>query len=204
MKQLIIIIFLAVNLQAQNVFFKPDESGMGLAFQIGSNDGSTILGINGSYTYKGRFTGGLTIGYESNDKQGFTSTGIHPHLDYLVLKQGVDEMPISVNLYTYYQYNTFDLKNYTGPSVTGNSFGFGTGLFYEIETNSKLIHLIPAIGLGYARNTVNVETVSQSSSGVAFSISPSVLFNKFYITPSLSFSDGKSAFNLLFGIVFSR
>lgn len=200
---IVFISYFVNSLVAQNIFFKPDESGMGMAFQIGSNDGTILLGLNGNYTHKGRLTGGLSIGYESNDDQGISSISLHPHIDYLIAKQGVNDMPVSVNLYTYYQYNTFDIDNYTGPALTSNSIGFGMGLFYEIEASSK-VSIIPALGIGYTHTTIHLDNISESDNRVGFSISPYVKFNKFYITPRLSFSEGKSAFDVQFGIIFPK
>ena len=141
----------------------------------------------------------MAIGYETVDDLDISSTAIAPSVNYMVLKQGEDDMPISVNINAIYQYNTFsDLD------VTSNTVGFGLGIFHRLEASDN-VSIIPGANIGWSKTTFNESGFldSPSNSNVGFTIHGSALFNeKFYITPILSFSDGNSSFGLRFGAIF--
>lgn len=188
----------AFSLQAQNIFFNKDERGFGVAGQVSSSDGSTLLGLSPNYTLNGKLTFGLTLGFEENSSEDISSTAIRPYMSYLVLKQD-NSNPISIAMNAAYQYNTF--SDFDG--LTANTILLGLGIFHKINAGNNF-DLIPGGSVGWGRTSVKFQGLSEDESAISYGLSLSGKFNKFYVTPSLTFSQGNSRFDLLLGIIFPK
>lgn len=201
MKILILSLFLfvfSIELYSQNIFFKENESGFHAAAQFSSSDGSTLFAIIPGYTLNGKLTFGLGLGFEENSSADLSSTAIRPFISYLALKQG-NSNPVSVALNGGYQYNTF--SDYDG--LTAGSIRLGAGIFHQINVSNNF-DLLPGGSVGWGRTTVKFQGLSESESAINYGLSLSGKFNKFYVTPSLTFSEGNSNFDLILGIIFPK
>ena len=193
---ILLILFLSSSLLSQNILFENNSSGFHLAGQISSNNGSTLIGISPGFTSNGKLTIGVTLGLEENDNLEGSSTAIKPYLSYLVMKQGNDN-PISVALNASFQHNTFSEYD----DLSANTVGLGAGLFHQIKAG-KNFDIIPGAGVGWGRRTVKIFESSESDSAISYGLNVTAKIKKFYVTPSLTFSEGNSHFDLIFGIIF--
>lgn len=185
---------LTISLYSQNILFDQGQSGFHASAQFTSHEGSTLFGVAPGYTSNGKLTFGITIGTESNDD--LNSTVIKPFLSYLLVKQGENDMPISVSGDAGYQYNTFsDLD------LTAGTIGLDVGIHHRIEA-SEIVSIVPGGTVGWARTTYKLGNSTTSESGIIYGIQASVLINQFYFAPYLVFSTGDSIFSLVLGYVF--
>ena len=201
MKKLFVGVFMLTtfSLYSQNYMFDQNSSGFSLSGQLASLEDGTLIGIIPAYTIDGKLSFGLGIGYESNDYIG-GSTSLKPNISYLVLKQDEDNNPVSVNLGGAYQYNTF--SNYDG--LTVGTIGFGVSIYHDIKATDAVL-IIPGAAVAWNKSTIHENGFDNVSfTGVTYGLSATVKFNKFYITPILSFSKGNSAFSLGFGLLFPK
>lgn len=193
------VLFVFINkLTSQNYLFNENESGFHVFGQFTSNEGSSLIGISPGYTFNGKLTMGLTLGFEEDNESDFSSNAIRPYIDYLVLKQD-NNNPVSINLYGAYQHNNFpDFKD-----LKVNTVNLGLGIFHQLNLGTNF-DLIPAGGVGWARSTANLWGASESESGINYGLSLTGKINKFYVTPGLSFSNGDTIFNLVLGVIFPK
>ena len=195
-----ILLLASLNLLSQNYLFDTNSSGFSVGGQLTSNNGSTLIAAIPSYTSNGKLTFGFGIGYESNDDLDLNSTAIKPSISYLVLKQGENNNPVSVGLNGSFQYNTF--SDFDG--LTGNTIGFGASLHHEINA-SETVKIIPGGAVGWNKITIRQDGNNIGDDiGITYGILGTVAFNKFYVEPSLLFSEGNSVFVLSFGIIFPK
>jgi hypothetical protein len=196
----ILLIFNTLN--GQNIFFKSNQSGTDLGFQIGSSSGLTLYGVNASYTNKGRITGSLNFGYANNNNDKISSTSIGPQVDILGLKQGENKAPVSINLGLGYQFNTI-MNDLTKESLDSHTILFNVGLFYEGKPNPN-ISIIPSFTIVYAKSSGNSAFININDHATAITIATAFLFNKFFVTPAISASDGNNSFSIGFGLIFPQ
>lgn len=190
----IALVLFSISLFSQNILFDQGQSGFHASAQFTSHDGSTLFGLAPGYTSNGKLTFGILIGTESNDD--INSTVVKPFLSYLLVKQGENDMPISVSADIGYQYNTFsDLD------LTAGTVGINAGIYHRIEA-SDIVAIIPGGTVGWSRTTFNLNNNTTSDSGITYGLQASVLINQFYFTPYLTFSSGDSIFSLLLGYIF--
>ncbi|MEO5583163.1 MAG: hypothetical protein ABIR66_10755 [Saprospiraceae bacterium] len=200
MKTILIIILFGLtyrNLFSQNYLFESNASGFHLAGQLGSSKGSTLLGIGTGYTLNGKLTLGLVVGSENISDLNLNSTAIRPYMDFLAIKQGENESPVSLNIGIHYQHNSF-------PKIQGLNFktyGFSMNVLHEFELDQNN-SLIPSIGIGWVKTTVSLSGYSGNINSVGFGISTTAKLNNFYLEPSISFQKGGSQFSLSIGIIF--
>lgn len=116
MKSLFVLLLLVVTVElfSQNYLYKKGSSGFHIAGLLGASSGSTLLALRPGYTFNGIVTLGLVFGSEQLSDVDINSTAIRPYLDFMVLKQGDNDAPVSVNRGNIYQYNSF-------PKLTGLS-----------------------------------------------------------------------------------
>tara|TARA_Y100000385_G_C12945427_1_gene573087 strand:- start:136 stop:756 length:621 start_codon:yes stop_codon:yes gene_type:complete len=206
MKKLLSIVFVSVAFMtisnAQNFLFDEGQSGFHVGGQVVSYDGGGLIGIIPGYTSNGIMTISFGLSLEDNNDGFGSSTGIGPSISYLAVKQD-DKNPVSVGISSGFQYNTFSDAN--GLSATFIRLG---GFVTHKIAASETINIIPIAGIGWVRAQLNfegsdVEFIAEEDIG--YSIGCVAQFNnKFYITPTLSFSDGNSQFQLLFGMTFPK
>src|SRR5690606_17327625 len=189
---LILAMLMTITSFAQNDYFDTDQSGFSLTGQISSYESSTLLGIGGGYTSEGKITIGINLGIEESREYNLTSTLARPYLSFRVVRQGENNSPLNISMGIAYQHNTFKSLE-----LTAGTINFSLGASHRISSTSKLV-VIPVAGIGYNRTIINTDLqwFSNRQSGVGFTVGTSLLFNKFHITPTLSFADGNSNFNL--------
>ncbi len=141
----------------------------------------------------------MVQGSEHLSDVDINSTAIRPYLDFMVLKQGENDAPVSVNLGTHYQHNLF-------PKVTGltiSNFGISTNLLHSIDSgNSALI--VPSIGVGWDRSTLNILGITGSENTIGLGLSTSAKFSNLYVESRVSFKKGGTLFGVSIGEVFSK
>lgn len=196
---LLLIVFTGDYILSQNYLFDKGSSGFHIAGQLGASSGSTLLGIRPGYTFNGIVTLGLVLGSEHLSDVDLNSTAIRPYLDFMVLKQGENDAPVSVNLGTHYQHNSF-------PKLTGlslSTFGISVNLLHSIEAgNSTLI--VPSIGVAWDRSTLNLLGIKASENSIGVGLSMAAKFNNLYIEPGVSFRKGGTQFGVSIGVVFGK
>lgn len=201
MKYLLLLPFLLVCLEIQSqALFEKGASGFHVGAQFASTDASSIVAISPGYTSNGKVTFGITVGFESFDILTINSTGVRPYLSYLAIRQGENDMPISVGVSAAYQYNTFsdDLD------LTANIISFGFGIIHEIEAG-KNVKIFPGGSVGWERTTFSLPGFMEDSSDIFYGLSTTLLFaKKFSITPRLKFVDRDSQFHLSLGLLFPK
>lgn len=184
-------------ISTSQVLFETGTSGFQLETQFSNNDGSTLIGILPSYTANGKVSFGIGIGFESNDVLDVNSTSVRPLISYLPIRQGENDMPISVAVTGSYQYNTFPDFDFTG-----NSFGISMDIYHEIVA-SRNLKIFPAGSVGWSRTTFNSNTVLEDYTGIGYGLQATLLFaRKFYVAPTLFLSEGDSNFVLTMGLLF--
>ena len=199
MKTILIIVFLGltqINLISQNYLFGSKSSGLHIAGLLGSSRGSTILGIRPGYTFTGKLTMGLVVGSENISDLDLNTTVIRPYIDFLALKQGENDVPISLNLGIHYQHNSFTKV----PGLIFNTFGFSLNVLHAFELNQNT-NIIPSLGVGWDKKTVSLSGYSGNVNAVSFGLSTAAKFNNLYLEPLISFYKGGTQFGLSIGII---
>jgi len=199
MKTILFIILIGItqaNLISQNYLFDSNSSGFHFAGQLGTSSGSTLLGFRPGYTFNGKLTLGLVVGSENISDLDLNSTAIRPYIDFLAIKQGENDAPISLNLGIHYQHNSF-------PKIAGltfNTFGFSLNVLhaFEVSQNSSII---PSLGIGWDKTTVSLSGYSGNVSVIGFEISTVLKLTNFYLEPQISFQKGRTQFSLSVGVV---
>ncbi|MFZ1561200.1 MAG: hypothetical protein WAT37_14810 [Saprospiraceae bacterium] len=189
----------SIEIYSQSIFFKESESGFHISGQFASADGATILGILPGYTSKGKLTFGLGLVLEKNTGLDINIAGVRSFISYLAIKQNDNSSPVSVNLGAAWLYNSFSGFD----RITANRLDIGAEIYHQITAGNNFV-LIPGGSVGWSSSNVNYKRLSESKSGISYGLSLSGKFDKFYVTPSLSFSKGNSRFNLIFGIIFPK
>jgi len=189
MKRLFIFLlfFYSINSFSQNYLFDIEESGAHIGIQFERNayqflfnnstfqGGSTSVGLVAGYTIKGRLTAEVTIGlidYIPFDVilEGFESFAI-PRVSYLLLKEGVNNAPVSLGLglsafinYSRKYAEPLDIYR-VSPELTA---------YKQLSENENFIFIA---GVGGSFDFIDSE--------VLFAVQTSFLFPRFYITPSI-------------------
>lgn len=184
------------NLISQNYLFDSNSSGFHIAGLLGASTESTLLGIRPGYTFDGKLTLGLVVGSENISDLDLNSTAIRPYIDFLALKQGENDVPISLNLGIHYQHNSFPKV----PGLIFNTFGFSLNVLHAFEVNQNT-SIIPSLGIGWDKTTVSLSGYSGNVSTVSFGLSTAAKFNNFYLESLISFYKGGTQFNLSLGII---
>ena len=84
------------------------------------------------------------------------------------------------------------------------TIGFGVSIYHDIKATDAVL-IIPGAAVAWNKSTIHENGFDNVSfTGVTYGLSATVKFNKFYITPILSFSKGNSTFSLGFGLLFPK
>lgn len=187
------------KLISQNYLYNKGSSGFHIAGQLGASSGSILLGIRPGYTFGGIVTLGMVLGSEHLSDVDINSTAIRPYIDYLVLKQGENDVPVSLNLWVHYQYNSF--PKLTGLSI--NTIGFSLNILHTIEAGNSAI-IVPSIGVAWDRSTLNLLGITASENSIGIGLSTAAKFNNLYIEPLVSLMKGGTQFGLSIGVILSN
>ena len=198
MKTTFILLLLVVTGEplSQNYLYEKGASGFHIAGQLGASSGSTLLGIRLGYTFNGIVTLGMVLGSEHLSEIDINSSAIRPYIDYLVLKQGENDVPVSLNMGGHYQYNSF-------PKISGlslSTFGFSVNLLHTFEAGKTTI-FVPSIGVAWDRSTLYLLGIRACENTFGIGLSTAAKFNNFYLEPLISFYKGSTQFNLSVGII---
>lgn len=196
--------FMISHSYGQGELVLSNQSGFHLMGQIGSNKDATIIGASPAYTVNGKFTFGITLGLEDYKDVDLSSTAIRPYISYMALKQGENNNPINLSLGAAYQHNIFsDIDD-----LSVNSVAVNLTISHIIESSDNF-KIGPLAGISWTRSTA-IQKYSQgfrdthTESALGFSVGASFMFNQFFFTPVIGFSDGNSNFNLIFGYTFPQ
>jgi len=201
MKTTIILLFIVFTgeLISQNYLYDKESSGFHIAGQLGASSGITLVGIRPGYTFGGIVTLGMVLGSEHISNVDINSTAIRPYIDYLVLKQGENDVPVSLKMGGHYQYNSF-------PKISGlslSTFGFSVNLLHTFEAGKTTI-FVPSIGVAWDRSTLNLLGITASENSIGVGLSTGAKFNNLYIEPIVSFRKGGTQFGVSIGVVFGK
>ncbi len=194
----LLLVLFSISSYAQNYLFEDGESGAHIFGQIGSFQGTTVLGIAPGYTWNGRTSFSVTAGRERNDDWDITVFDLKPYLSHMILKQNEDDMPISFALGAAYQYSfSPDDKD-----TKVHTYAFDGSIYHRLYL-SENVSIIPSGMVGWGKTFVKETGYdSESSSAVTYGVQASALFRNFHITPNVQFSRGNTIFNVLIGAIF--
>lgn len=159
---------------------------------------STLVGASLGYVFNGKTLLGGGIASESDGN--FTTTALRVHLGYLPIRQGDDNIPVSVGFSGFYQYNMFsDIDD-----LSSNTYAIGIGLYHEIK-GSKNFDVILLGGVSWSRTVFTIVGYKEDFNDIGYNIGSYFIFSKkFYVLPNILFYDGDSALSLSLGIQFPK
>ena len=205
-----------VNSSAQGKFLKKDRSGFGLRGGFSSAENVIGLSAGVEWSVYGIFDIGFSVGRLSVDDNvigdDLSVIGIAALARFHFLKQD-DQIPFSLAFFGGYERDIFsaDVLNQSGLDLFSNSFLVGGGPYINIPVTPRL-DLIPAISFTYITteatvkdNSGNSISESDNSTGVSVGLSFGIKNNTgniFFVTPSISLSEGNTGFSLSLGYVF--
>lgn len=109
------------------------------------------MGIRSGYAFNGKLTLVLVVGSENIMDLDLNSTVIRPHIDFLTIKQGENDSPVSLNIGIHYQYNSFPKI----PGLSFNTFGFSLNVLSSFEVNQNTSN-IPSMDIGWDKTIVSL------------------------------------------------
>ncbi|GAA5225251.1 hypothetical protein GCM10025777_58820 [Membranihabitans marinus] len=185
---------------SQGYFYDLGQNGFTMGANISSNNGTTLFGVEPSYTLNGKLSMGLGLGISDSNDFGSSSTFVGPFINYLVVKQGEKDIPLNVGLGGSFLHSTYkDIDD-----LTVNIISVHCDISHVVETSYNL-KIIPIVGFTWVRSTVNIDDFANiSGSALGFSVGGALVIDKFYIAPAIGFSDGESSFVLNFGMNFPQ
>lgn len=205
MRNLILIyclfIFSSSQVFSQAVLFDDDDSGFAVEAEFGSNNGITSAFIGPSYTFNGRISTVLLLGYGTVSNEALNSFGIG--LSYLVFKEDFDDA-FNLELGLTSLYNTFAQID----NVNFGAINLYARALKKFDLTDEIL-AYPYLQAGYNRIGFNVEAngsnvpISRSSS-IDFGLGSHFKYQNFYVTPSLSIGSGSTSFFLSIGYLFPR
>jgi len=182
---------------SQSILRDIDESGFALSGLFINFEDGTLLGINGEYTIGGKTDLGFLIGFENSNSSDLSSTRFNPSISHLIIKQGVNDMPVSVRLNGSYSIITFNRNG-----VSANAYSFGSTIYKGFELANK-ISIHPGFKLSYSSSTLKVSGFfDDTRTGVSYGLSAPTKIDNFFINPILSFFRGDSQFAIQIGYMF--
>jgi len=200
MKNLIIIIAICLStfsVKAQSILRDIDESGFALSGLFTNFEDGTFLGINGEYTIAGKTDLGMLIGFENSNSSDLSSTRFIPSISHLIIKQGVNEMPVSVRLN-----GSYSIVSFNRNGVSANAYSFGSTIYKGFELAYK-ISIHPGFNLSYSSSTLEISGFFEDTrTGVGYGLSAPTKIDKFFINPIISFFRGDSQFSIQIGYMF--
>lgn len=202
MKRILLItiaMFVFFFADAQSYYLNESNSGFNLGASFSDQKESSYFSISPGYTFEGRAHIDLSIGLGNLKSYNQKSTSISPSISYSILKQGIDNIPISLTSSLFYAYQVLD--NIDNLSI--NSFGAGLGLHHKFNI-SESFSIIPGGYMSWQRSTLYYLGESENSSGFYFALDAALLFKVFYIGPHLDISKNGTSFAIEFGLVIPR
>lgn len=204
------------TLHGQAYFLEKGQSAFSLGGHINTAEDFYSVGASGVYTIDGTFDLGMLIGYAHEDEDDLDAGGyvVRPFIGLQLLEQS-DDIPFNLTAYAAYEYAQLqsELIEDIGIEHDFNLSGFDIGahLSYQIEAGEILIQ--PFIGIRYISANIELDISDPSlcfnygicdgeedDSGIGFGLGVPFIFeagdNYFTLSPSLSFYDGNSSFNI--------
>lgn len=183
---------------AQNYTMERENSGFHGSVQLRSGNFENSLAIQPGYTWNGVFTAGIDFGKGTDKIRKLSLNIVRPNLNFLIIKQNDEGIPVSINLEAAYQYNILPATSFNSRSVQ-----FGSTLYHEIsiQDESLDVKLIPQAGL-LAVNTLSRNGI-QTESGVeiVYNAGITVLWESVYFEPKFFVNDGNISYSLKVGYV---
>ncbi|GAB2786184.1 hypothetical protein GCM10027275_33290 [Rhabdobacter roseus] len=205
MKHTIIVLLLfvcAFNAYGQNYLLDSTRSGLHLAGQYGSSQGSTIGGGVLGYTFDGTYTLSLAAGKENNRDLKMTAFSLKPHMSFMILKQGVHKTPISAAFGLSFQRSWFQ----AGQKAKVESIVFDCGFFRKMRL-SRTTSLIPGVLGGLvAWSSFTNQYMDKVNQTYLYGFQLSLLAGPFHLTPMLQYTTKENlrTFNVVAGFIFPR
>ncbi|HNR05905.1 MAG TPA: hypothetical protein PKM27_01245 [Saprospiraceae bacterium] len=207
-----IVVHFTFLLSAQNYLFPVKTSGYHLApsySHLNNGDGrSNLWALTGGYTFRGRFTGSLTIGREitkytvqNNNVKLNTYLGALG-FNYLVLKQEQHHTILSFSIDAGYQFNRL-IYGSPGDNASIHSFLYGLSVYRNFHF-ANLFSISPSFGLGrghshYRHDPSPLGIREESYSFPYYNYQLAFKLGNFYLRPTIQVTNGNSYLNLMAG-----
>jgi len=183
---------------SQNYVMDLDSSGFHGSVQLRSGNFENTIAIQPGYTWNGVLTAGIDFGKGTDKIRKLSLNIVRPNLNYLIIKQDEEGLPISINLETAYQYNILPATSFNSRSIQ-----FGGTLYHEIsiQDHSLGIKLIPQAGM-LAVNTLSRNGIqTESAVEIVYNAGITVLWESVYFEPKFFVNDGNISYSLKVGYV---
>jgi len=203
MKFYLVLLFLLSSffVVGQSHLFENNTSGFSLQGFLLPERGAPIFNITPGYVHNGRWSVNLVLGRRFSKDVNFNSIGISPSVSCLILKQGLNNKILNLNLRSYCQYvNFIDYDD-----IVSFSIGLGATINHQIDVNEKL-KLYPGFTIwrGASIFRINNEFEGELISGTSYILSFSTAFKNYFIEPNYALSENGGSFRLKFGIIFPK
>lgn len=212
------ILILTNSTFSQSRFLKPGISGFGIGGEYLTNSDADGFGGALGYSVNGFFDIGVAIGRISTKNALFSdelkATTIAPGLNFIFLKQGQNNVPLSVSFSGSYARGLFDSGDLDllGVDLSSNTFSFGLSVFGNVET-SPSVHVQPIVGAAYNINSFTVtdqatgESITEENNNFSFDFGISFVLGAssnpiFYLSPAVDIAEDVTTFNINAGFVF--
>jgi|GEM_PF-5132959 len=190
----LVIVFLTLNFVSGQNHLRPiDNNGVNFNMRVGSSNDATVAEAILIVNPTNKLDFGIGYGNSIPKRGSLTSHIITPFIEFMPFRQGLNS-PISLDFGIAYGFGSTQNKSF-------ELFTIYSRIFHQISITNKFA-LVPGIGVD--------NQSSQGDPGLRFdgpslfvSFSNTLLFNKFWITPTLTFAEEDySAFSVALGIAF--
>ena len=190
--------FVAYSSFAQNYVMDHGESGFHGSVQLTRGNFESLLAIQPGYTWNGVLTAGIDFGKGTDKIVNLSLNIVRPNVNYLIVKQKNEGLPVSINLEAAYQYNILPATSFNSRSIQ-----LGGTLYHEISIQDGPlgVKLIPYAGL-IAVNTISRNGLqTETGVGVVYDAGISVVWEDVYIEPKFFINDGNISYSLKVGYI---
>lgn len=143
---LVVLICFSLKVKAQNYLLDSAKNGFHIAGEFAWANGSNISGVTLGHTSDGVFTFGMAGGIENSKEYDMKAYSLKPYFSYMIVKQGLNNSPLSLGFGCTYQYTWFpDQKD-----IKVNFLALEAGLFRKIRIG-KGCYFVPGITGGWGR-----------------------------------------------------
>ena len=192
-----LLLLIQIDAFGQNYLMSDNHSGLHAGAQFSYNTFERHYAFLPGYTFDGRLTLGFDLGKTNDVVTKTNSTVLRPNISYLLVKQGIEGPPVSIDLNAGYQYNWLPQIQFNARSVQ-----FGAGIFHEINPIEN-VKVIPSFFFEGNKSTTGVNPTFDEGVTVLFGAQVSIVWNQYYLTPKYFSFDGISTITVKLGMIFS-
>lgn len=182
----------------QNYVMERESEGFHGTVQLTRGNFENLLAIQAGYTWNGIITAGLDFGKGTDRIRQLSLNIIRPNINYLIVKQSNERLPISINIEAAYQYNILPATSFNSQSLQ-----YGGTVYHEISIKDKLIgvKIIPHAGLIAENNISRNGFQTDTRVNIIYNAGFTVLWESVYFEPKFFINDGNVSYGLAIGYV---